>query len=90
MLYIILNLPHCIYSRSALSKLRGMTSDNVLEDYESLLESICKWGRVDDVLELTCDWLEAAFNSTDPHHKVPALPCCKQKPISFISFRLLK
>ena len=44
-------------SRRMLSKLRGLSSDSIPNDFGTVLESMCKWGKIGDVLELISDWL---------------------------------
>ncbi|XP_064643919.1 condensin-2 complex subunit G2-like [Lineus longissimus] len=48
------NLP--MFSKSCLSKLRNMHPDQTPEEYGPMLESMCSWGKVDDVLELVAEW----------------------------------
>ena len=35
-----------------------MDSDAVTADYSVMLEAMCKWGKVQDVIELVNGWLE--------------------------------
>ena len=45
-----------------LSKLKSITTDNCQqENYGPMLEAMCKWGKLSDVLELITDWLESAL-----------------------------
>jgi hypothetical protein len=45
-----------ILSKSCLSKLRNMEPGQSPEDYGPMLESMCNWGKADDVLELVAEW----------------------------------
>ena len=55
------------FSRSLLSKLKGMNTDNTPEEYGPLIESMCKWQKSRDLLELIADWFEASIVVKDPN-----------------------
>ena len=58
-------------SLGMLSRLRQMTNGTPSEMYTPLLEVMCKWGKVKDVLELISDWLQAGLCTDDtPDPKV--------------------
>ena len=42
-----------------MSKLRKLDVDANPDDYGVLLEAMCKWGKVDEVLEQVSDWLRS-------------------------------
>ena len=48
----------CVCSRGCLSKLRSMAEGSQTEDYLELLEAMCLWKMVPEVLQLLSDWLE--------------------------------
>ena len=48
-------------SRRMLSRLRALSADCVPNDYGTILESMCKWGKIGDVLEMISDWLTASL-----------------------------
>ena len=50
-----------IYSRSLLSILKSLPLDSDIGTYGAMLESMCQWNKVDDVLALINDWLHAAL-----------------------------
>ncbi len=49
------------FSRTLLSKLKGMTADNTPEEYGPLIESMCRWEKTKDILELIADWMEESL-----------------------------
>lgn len=44
-----------------------MNTDNTPEEYGPLIESMCKWQKARDLLEVVSDWLEAAIVVKDPN-----------------------
>lgn len=44
-----------------LSKLRALSAECIPNDYGTMLESMCKWDKVGDVLEMISDWLAASL-----------------------------
>ena len=44
-----------------LSRLRALSVDCVPNDYGTILESMCKWGKIGDVLEMISDWLTVSL-----------------------------
>ena len=53
------------FSRSSLSKLKCLEAACTPDDYGVLINCICNWGRVDDVLEVIEDWLKRGFTVDD-------------------------
>uniref|UniRef100_A0A672J4U8 Uncharacterized protein n=1 Tax=Salarias fasciatus TaxID=181472 RepID=A0A672J4U8_SALFA len=51
------------FSCGVLSRLRRMDSGAVPTQYGQLLDCLCSWGQVADVLELITDWLSQPLNS---------------------------
>ena len=80
-------------SRSLLSKLKGMSTDNTPEEYGPLIESMCKWQKSRDLLELISDWFEASIVVKDPNEsgkKVNSiLFMCRKTPIFLFHHTLL-
>lgn len=48
-------------SRGMVSKLKAMSTDNTQQDYSAMLECMCNWGKVSDLLELIGEWLDAGL-----------------------------
>ena len=38
-----------------------MTADNTPEEYGPLIESMCRWEKTKDILELIADWMEESL-----------------------------
>ena len=54
------------FSRSLLSKLKHMGEDTPHDEYAPILEVMCLWGKVNDVLELVSDWLMSGLHGDHP------------------------
>ena len=46
------------FSRSLVSKLRGFELTTSLEVSDPILQTLCRWKRGNDILDLICDWLQ--------------------------------
>ena len=47
-----------------------MGEDSTTEDYSMLIESMCRWNKQDDILELIIEWLDAALHSEQEDSQV--------------------
>ena len=68
------------FSRTWLPKLRKMSSSSSEDEYGSLLESVCKSGRVPDVLDMAVDWIKASLTgrlSPFPHSVIYIIYDCQ-------------
>ena len=47
-----------------------MGEDSTTEDYSMLIESMCRWNKQDDILELIIEWLDAALHTEQEDSQV--------------------
>ncbi|KAL8558635.1 hypothetical protein ACOMHN_022558 [Nucella lapillus] len=64
-------------SRGCLSKLRSMPPACVEADYAEILEAVCLWGMVPQVMQLISDWLEDSLTPTQA--MPPPAPAAEKK-----------
>ncbi|KAL3837005.1 hypothetical protein ACJMK2_022398, partial [Sinanodonta woodiana] len=69
-------------SRTCLSKLRKLKTDSTVEEYSSMLESLCSWGRGEDILELVIDWLKPCLTAYSTGSKAEKMR--KSKSVCFV------
>ncbi|KAK3582983.1 hypothetical protein CHS0354_027108 [Potamilus streckersoni] len=69
-------------SRSCLSKLRKLKTDCTVEEYSSVLESLCSWGRGEDILDLVIDWLKPCLTAYSSGSKAGKVR--KSKSVCFV------
>lgn len=48
-----------VSSCGVVSKLKNLESGATENKYSSLLDCLCRWGKVGHILELICDWMTA-------------------------------
>lgn len=54
-----------------------MKEDSEVSTYVTMLEAMCKWGKISDITELICDWLEATLIVEDEENTSSGKVCLK-------------
>ncbi|XP_064594781.1 condensin-2 complex subunit G2-like isoform X2 [Liolophura sinensis] len=74
-------VPH--FSRSCLSRLKDMTDECGSDDYWVLLEAMCNWGKMSELVELITEWLEDGLKIPDPCQSKSKVKKKEKKTVAF-------